>query len=114
MAKKPPAEASEAARKRRPQKKTTASKAGARKPSKPARKPSKPAGDAPGRAAPVEFASEDVGDVIEDADIIAESPAETTLVSASSGRDAAQGAGAAVEVIEVDDQPPTLSPEEQE
>jgi Restriction endonuclease len=80
MAKKPPAgEASaEAARKRRPPQKKTKKKV----PAKPARKaaPARKARETPAQA---ELPIVDV-DVVEDADIIAESPVETTLVSTSS------------------------------
>ncbi|HZJ71519.1 MAG TPA: hypothetical protein VFF36_11360, partial [Planctomycetota bacterium] len=122
----------EAAKKRRPQKKTAAPKAGARKaprvidPSpvvrpgrpersgKPAKKPKKPPaqGELPihprGEAGEVDF--------VEDAEVMAESPAEPPVELVAVVSEAASGLAdsSTEEVIEVDDQPPTLSPEEQE
>jgi hypothetical protein len=106
----------EAAKKRRPQKKSAAPKAGARKAAgKPAKKPKRPPaqGELPIEAS--RRAAADV-DIVEDAEVMAESPAEPPIEHvAVVSRAAADLAGSRTEeVIEVDDQPPTLSPEEQE
>ncbi|TMQ07155.1 MAG: hypothetical protein E6J90_44215 [Deltaproteobacteria bacterium] len=124
-------EAAEAG-KRRPQKKVASRPGPRNRPSKPARaakaKPGKPARSARPRREPgkpveptqVELPIDDIADAldldldvdaedaqgIEDADILAETPAE-----AGSARFEAR---VAEQVIEVEDQPPTLSPEEQE
>lgn len=107
MAKKPPAGEAEAARKRRLQKKTPPSKAGGKKaPPRPARKPARKARPATAQA---ELPITDVGvdvldalDVIEDADIIAETPVEPAVAEQPRDR------------IAVDDPPPALSAEEEE
>jgi hypothetical protein len=112
----------EAAKKRRPQKKTAAPKAGARKAprvvaGKPAKKPKRPPAQAElpihprGEAREVDF--------VEDAEVMAESPAEppvelVAVVSEAASESSYLGDSSTEEVIEVDDQPPTLSPEEQE
>jgi hypothetical protein len=130
----------EAAKRRRSQGKTAAPKAGARKPAAKAAKPGKsgksddkkPAKKAresaqaelPIAKAPVGAAFDrheadaaadldevddiDDIDVVEDADIVAETPAEAGEPAVNLARSRTE------EVIPVDDQPPTLSPEEQE
>jgi hypothetical protein len=111
----------EAAKKRRPQKKPVAPKAGAKKPPpRPARKARKR--EQPAQAElPIAHASAELDDdMIEDADILAESlvePADEVDAGAARGATevVADLAGSRTEeVIEVDDQPPTLSPEEEE
>jgi hypothetical protein len=99
----------EAAKKRRPQKKTAAPKAGAKKPAgKPAKKPKRPPAQAELPIRPV--------DVVEDAEVLAESPAEPPIERVTVVSEVAVdlSGSSTEEVIEVDDQPPTLSPEEQE
>jgi hypothetical protein len=107
--------AAEAARRRRPQKKTAAPKPGARKPQgKPAatKKPAKKPRGAPAQAelpiAPVE--------VVEDVQVIEEVAADTTVESDPVIRvpRADLADSHTEEVVEVDDQPPAMSPEEQE
>jgi hypothetical protein len=107
--------AAEAAKKRRPQKKSAAPKAGAKKP------PARPAKKAPARKpreAPAQAELPIVEtDVVEDAEILAETPAQPTMATMSSSPalpEADLADSATEEVLEVDDQPPTLSPEEQE
>ena len=108
--------AAEAAKKRRSQKKTAAAKAVAKKPppkpSKPAKKPAKKP-----REAPVQVELPMAGvDPVEPADRSAAPPADSTIESAPVAH-AAPGelaASEAEEIVEVDDQPPALSPEEQE
>jgi hypothetical protein len=115
--------AAEAAKKRRPQpqKKTAAPKAGAKKPAaKPVKKARKR--EEPAQAElPIAPRADFDADIIEDADIIAESLAEPPIEDIAVG--AARGMTAVVvdladsstvEVIDVDDQPPTLSAEEEE
>jgi hypothetical protein len=102
----------EAAKKRRPQKKTAAPKAGGRRPpGKPGKKAKRPREE----PAQGELPIADV-DIIEDADIIAESVADPELDPVAAALEAAADLAdsSTEEVIEVDDQPPTLSPEEQE
>src|SRR5262245_25073511 len=99
----------EAAKKRRPQKKTAAPKAGAKKAAgKPAKKPKKPHAQA---ELPIHAV-----DIVEDAEVLAESPAEPPIEHVAVVTEAAVDLAdsSTEEVIEVDDQPPTLSPEEQE
>jgi len=128
MAKKQSDEASAEAARRRPQKKTAAPKPGGRgraakptrhvKPARPER-PAKPARpERPARSKkptePHVQAELPIGEieVVEDA-IIAESAADTTSESPPVSLES-DPAIAVPEVIEVDDQPPTLSAEEQE
>lgn len=118
----------ETARKRRPQKKTAAARSGAKgrptkptkpgKPSKPSRaaKPT-PAGKKP--AGPPAQAELPIGEIeVEDAEIVAEAPAEAAFEAAPTAPEAEVAAELAEseieEVIEVEDQAPPLSPEEQE
>jgi hypothetical protein len=111
MAKKPPAgEASaEAARKRRLQKKTPPSKAGGKKaPPRPAKKPARKARPAAAEQAELPIVDVDV-DVIEDADIIAETPAEPPPAEHDGSARLQRH-----ERVEVDDPPPALSAEEAE
>jgi hypothetical protein len=109
--------AAEAARRRRaqPQKKTAAPKAGARKPQgkpaatkKPAKKPRAVPAQAELPISPVE--------VVEDAQILEEVVTDTTVESSPVLRipRADLGSSQTEEVVEVADQPPALSPEEQE
>jgi len=103
----------EAAKKRRAQKKTAAPRTGAKKPPpKPARKVARRPRQT---AAQAELPIAEV-DIVEDADIIAESPADVTIEAAPVAREALADLADSEteEVIEVADQPPTLSPEEQE
>jgi hypothetical protein len=114
MAKKPPTgeASSEAARKRRPQKKAAASKAGGKKPQARLKKPAKKPREAPAQAVlPIAEV-----DIIEDAEIIAESPAEPRAARAGTVETARPEPDEPDEVVEVevDDQPPALSSEETE
>jgi len=108
--------AAEAAKKRRPQKKTAAPKAGAKKPppkpSKPAKKPARKPREA---AVQAELPMAGMNPVETD-DTIATPPADSTIESAPVEHVAPVelAASEAEEVVEVDDQPPALSPEEQE
>ncbi len=112
--------AAEAAKKRRAQqKKTAAPKAVAKKPpakpAKPVKKPARKPRDTSAQAElPIAHVDRDV-DVVEDVDIIAESPADPTIEAvpiARAARDLTESE--TLEVVEVADQPPTLSAEEQE
>jgi restriction endonuclease len=100
--------AAEAAKKRRPQKKSAAPKAGAKKPPpKPAPRPARrPARKPAQTSAQAELPMVAV-DVVEDAAIVRETPVTPVL-------HADLAASQTEEVIEVDDQAPALSPEEQE
>jgi hypothetical protein len=110
----------EAAKKRRPQKKTAAPRAGARKPAgKPAKKTKRPRQEPAQAELPISRADADADaeiDIVEDADIIAESPADPPVEEVAVVSEAAVhlSDSSTEEVVEVDDAPPTLSPEEEE
>jgi hypothetical protein len=110
--------AAEAARRRRPQKKTAAPKAGARKPqAKPAatKKPAKKPREAPVQAE-LPISRVEAVEAVEDAEIIEEVLADGSGESTPVGQ--ASEAGLAEldteEVIEIEEPPAALSPEEQE
>ena len=128
-------EASAEAGKRRPQKKVAAPKASGRRPAKPAKpergKPAKPErgkaarpprgrkpAEAPAQAElPIGSAEAEIvdeADVLAEAMIAAPAAADSDPAIDLDDDDDEDAEVGAVEIVEVDDQPPTLSPEEQE
>src|SRR5687767_10248419 len=113
--------AAEAAKKRRPQKKTAAPKAGAKKPAARPGKQAAPARQAaPAKKPPAKKPREasaqaelPITHVVEEAEILDETPVELAAAPHTAAGDS-DAEDDVEEIVTVDDQPPTLSAEEQE